>query len=117
MYRRAGRPGLTPSSADSSTIGASRLNSAWAGGATLPNHIPCIITRHEVTNVSTRLRKFQQTRQMHFITFGRCRRQPKLSTARVREVLEHSLELTRLLRFGPTSVWSPDADRYTAPEV
>ncbi len=43
----------------------------------------------------TGLRRFQQIRQMHFITFSCYRRQPKLSTARARSVFEHSLERTR----------------------
>lgn len=43
----------------------------------------------------TGLRRFQQTRQMHFITFSCYRRQPKLSVARAQETFEHSLERTR----------------------
>jgi len=41
------------------------------------------------------LRRFQQTRQMHFITFSCYRRQPKLSTVLARNVFEHSLERMR----------------------
>ena len=41
------------------------------------------------------LRRFQQNREMHFITFSCYRRQPKLSTAGDRNALEHSLERTR----------------------
>ena len=41
------------------------------------------------------LRRFQQSREMHFITFSCYRRQPKLSTANHRSAFEHSLERTR----------------------
>ena len=51
--------------------------------------------RYEAINVPTGLRRFQQTRQMHFITFSCYRRQPKLDTASARNSFEHSLEQTR----------------------
>ena len=41
------------------------------------------------------LRRFQQARQMHFVTFSCYRRLPKLATARARSVFEHSLEQVR----------------------
>lgn len=43
----------------------------------------------------TGLRRFQQTGQMHFITFSCYRRQPKLGAVYSRNVFEQSLELTR----------------------
>ena len=43
----------------------------------------------------TGLRRFQQTRQMHFVTFSCYRRQPKLGAARARNVFEQSLEAAR----------------------
>jgi len=45
--------------------------------------------------VTSGLRRFQQTRQLHFITFSCYRRQPKLGTARSRDVFEISLERAR----------------------
>ena len=42
------------------------------------------------------LRRFQQTRQMHFITFSCYGRKPKLATPRARSVFEQSLEQMRL---------------------
>ena len=41
------------------------------------------------------LRRFQQTGQMHFITFSCYRRQPKLARPKARSVFERSLERTR----------------------
>lgn len=41
------------------------------------------------------LHRFQQTRDMHFITFSCYRRQPKLGTVRARNAFEQSLERTR----------------------
>ena len=41
------------------------------------------------------LRRFQQTGQMHFVTFSCYRRQPKLSSPQARSVFERSLERTR----------------------
>lgn len=41
------------------------------------------------------LRRFQQAKQMHFVTFSCYRRQPKLVTARSRLIFEQSLEHTR----------------------
>ncbi|HUH63656.1 MAG TPA: transposase [Terracidiphilus sp.] len=41
------------------------------------------------------LRRFQQTGQMHFITFSCYRRQPKLARSQARSVFERSLERTR----------------------
>lgn len=43
----------------------------------------------------TGLRRFQKTRQMHFITFSCYRRQPKLGTARARNIFEQSLGRTQ----------------------
>jgi len=41
------------------------------------------------------LRRYQQTRDLHFITFSCYRRQPKLATPAVRAVFERALERTR----------------------
>jgi putative transposase len=54
-----------------------------------------IIPSNKAITMPKGLRRFQQTRQMHFITFSCYRRQPKLSTVRARNILEHSLEKTR----------------------
>lgn len=43
----------------------------------------------------SRLRRFQQTGQMHFLTFSCYGRQPKLGSALARGVFEHSLERAR----------------------
>ena len=43
----------------------------------------------------TGLRRFQKTRQMHFITFSCYRRQPKLGTPRARNIFEQSLRRTQ----------------------
>ena len=53
------------------------------------------MNRYEAINVPTGLRRFQQTRQMHFITFSCYRRQPKLSIPNVRDAFAHLLEQTR----------------------
>jgi len=45
------------------------------------------------------LRRYQQTRDLHFVTFSCYRRQPKLGRPDVREVFEHALERTRQ-RYG-----------------
>ena len=65
------------------------------------------------------LRRFQQTRQMHFITFSCYRRQPKLSTVRARNIFEHSLEQTRRvatvpMTFPNNNEGAPDLDSETA---
>ena len=44
----------------------------------------------------TGLRRIQQAKQMHFLTFSCHQRKPKLAAPRTRSVLERSLELTRL---------------------
>ena len=44
----------------------------------------------------SRLRRFQQTRDLHFITFSCYRRQPRLGRPAAREVFEWALEQTRL---------------------
>lgn len=54
---------------------------------------PDSLTRE--TDVPTGLLRFQQTRNMHFITFSCYQRQPKLGQAHARDVFEHSLERTR----------------------
>jgi putative transposase len=41
------------------------------------------------------LRRYQQSGQLHFITFSCYRRQPKLATLRARGCFEHALEQTR----------------------
>ena len=41
------------------------------------------------------LRRFQQARQLHFITFSCYRRQPRLSTTETRRVFEQQLEIVR----------------------
>jgi putative transposase len=41
------------------------------------------------------LRRFQQARQLHFVTFSCYLRQPKLATTRARSAFEQSLERTR----------------------
>ncbi len=41
------------------------------------------------------LHRYQQTRDLHFITFSCYRRQPKLGTLSARAVFEHALEWTR----------------------
>jgi putative transposase len=45
--------------------------------------------------VTSGLRRYQQTRQLHFVTFSCYRRQPKLGTARARAEFERALERTR----------------------
>ncbi len=45
------------------------------------------------------LRRFQQTRDLHFITFSCYHRKPKLRTAAAKDAFEHSLERTRR-RYG-----------------
>ena len=45
------------------------------------------------------LRRYQQTEDLHYITFSCYRRQPKLATARARSAFEHSLEQTQR-RYG-----------------
>jgi putative transposase len=45
--------------------------------------------------VPSKLRRYQQTRDLHFITFGCYRRQPKLGTPSARAEFERSLEQTR----------------------
>lgn len=42
------------------------------------------------------LRRIQQARQMHFVTFSCYQRKPKLALPHARSVFERSLELTRL---------------------
>jgi putative transposase len=44
----------------------------------------------------TGLRRIQQAKQMHFLTFSCYQRKPKLAAPRTRSVFERSLELTRL---------------------
>jgi putative transposase len=44
----------------------------------------------------TGLRRIQQAKQMHFLTFSCHQRKPKLAAPRTRSVFERSLELTRL---------------------
>ena len=56
---------------------------------TLPN-------RHETHCVPSSLHRYQQTRDLHFITFSCYRRQPKLGTPLARAQFERSLEDTRL---------------------
>ncbi len=46
-------------------------------------------------HMPTGLRRFQQTRQMHFVTFSCYRRQPKLGTPHARNIFEQSLEGTQ----------------------
>jgi putative transposase len=47
------------------------------------------------------LRHFQQTKDLHFLTFSCYHRQPKFSAVQAREAFEHSLERTRgVYRFG-----------------
>jgi len=41
------------------------------------------------------LKRFQQTRQLHFITFSCYRRQPRLNTPESRRVFERQLEISR----------------------
>ena len=41
------------------------------------------------------LRRYQQTRQLHFITLSCYRRQPKLAPVRAKKVFERALEQTR----------------------
>ena len=43
----------------------------------------------------TGLRRFQKTRQMHFVTFSCYRRQPKLGTSSARNIFEQSLGRTQ----------------------
>lgn len=43
----------------------------------------------------TGLRRFQKTRQMHFVTFSCYRRQPKPGTPRARNIFEQSLGRTQ----------------------
>jgi putative transposase len=52
----------------------------------------CLFT---VTAVPWGLRRFQQTNDLHFVTFSCYRRQPKLGTPGSRDVFEHSLEQVR----------------------
>jgi putative transposase len=55
--------------------------------------------RYRENSMPTGLRRYQQTRDLHSITFSCYRRQPKLATAGARSVFERSLELVRL-RYG-----------------
>ena len=41
------------------------------------------------------LNRYQQTRQLHFLTFSCYRREPLLASARAKNLFEHALELTR----------------------
>ena len=51
--------------------------------------------------VPSGLRRYQQTQQLHFITFSCYRREPKLATIRARDAFELALERTRRgYRFG-----------------
>ena len=54
------------------------------------------ISSHETLIVPSKLRRYQQTKDLHFITFSCYGRQPKLGTPLARAQFERSLEQTRL---------------------
>jgi putative transposase len=54
------------------------------------------MTSRETRNVPSNLRRYQETRDLHFITFSCYGRQPKLGTPAPRSQFERSLEQTRL---------------------
>jgi hypothetical protein len=55
----------------------------------------CKVLCAESTVMPSGLRRFQQARQLHFVTFSCYLRQPKLATTRARSAFEQSLERTR----------------------
>jgi putative transposase len=61
----------------------------------------CRVQKAEPVVVPSGLRRYQQTQQLHFITFSCYRREPKLATIRARDAFELALERTRRgYRFG-----------------
>ena len=71
-----------------------RPSFARAGQMLSPSQTPAN-PRHENPFVPSQLRRYQQTEDLHFITFSCYLRQPKLRTPSARAVFERSLEQTR----------------------